>query len=822
MAISVADLKFFQSERMTDNADGGGRMTSVEIVSGVENSIFDDISDVDRATGDVSVRKVYAAVASADTDKYLDAGLAILREPDDENTRVLGLSTGNFFDERAAIADAIQQYRSRGVDTKLRLIGTHYVNQRVLYGYLVEPVNVTPETYFYDAVLSVASESNGTITQEQFVRVMRVRSYSATYVYLVNNVQTTYQVKEVVLDLVDPLQYQFAGSAENPSGGYTPPTVVRTTQVVAPYTFIGIAPIAAQAVAADTVIHVEDTKAAIVPVDYQDLGANVVAYPAATGQIVLDAPNGFTLSHVVAGTVNHIAYRYGDEWIETGEPNAATYIAGSFSFPLRPDTGSKVFVRYLLAGEYTVEQFSNPQGGEGATLSVTSENDPLLRGGLAVACDLKYPGQTWSFGSGWATDDGNGHFSNNYIRGTINYATGAISVTPQAANMLIANASIKLRMANSTQNVSTYAEILPAPVIASTVAVSGNTGDDGATLEATDNGSGVISGDGITGTVDYLSGLLQVTFPEAMVQTSVSVAYRMGGVVPQSAAVLGIDPVRLPKDGRMPIFIDGQLVLIHHTDDIVETNLSPTQVIDCGRIRLYRVAIDDATGKRLPADFYTVNRDAGTVTLSPSLNLTGYSGPYTLHHTVADLCRVNRVSHAEKTLTLARAVSHTYPADEARASSVLWIGTMQARYANLFAQSTWDSVWSDSLRGSEPLAQYDDASFPISVTNESAYTDRILIKFTNATLFQVIGENLGIIADGTINADCAPVNPHTGQPYFTLDHRGWGSGWATGNCLRFNLIGACHPVDLIRSIQPSEPTGLPDSVELMLIGNIDA
>lgn len=67
MTITVADLKFFQSERMTDNSDGGGQMTANEIESGEENQIFDDLSDVDRAAGDVSIRKIFGAVTSEDT-----------------------------------------------------------------------------------------------------------------------------------------------------------------------------------------------------------------------------------------------------------------------------------------------------------------------------------------------------------------------------------------------------------------------------------------------------------------------------------------------------------------------------------------------------------------------------------------------------------------------------------------------------------------------------------------------------------------------------------------------------------------------------------
>jgi hypothetical protein len=154
---------------------------------------------------------------------------------------------------------------------------------------------------------------------------------------------------------------------------------------------------------------------------------------------------------------------------------------------------------------------------------------------------------------------------------------------------------------------------------------------------------------------------------------------------------------------------------------------------------------------------------------------------------------------------------------------VLYAGTLQARVSNLFAQSTWTSVWSDALIGSEPLAQYNDVQWPIVVSNLGAYQDRILIKFTTTTAFQVIGENLGFIGIGDINNDCAPVNALTGQPYFTIPYQGWGSGWATGNCLRFNLICSAYPVTALRAVQPSEPTGQDsDSVELILIGNVES
>lgn len=207
--------------------------------------------------------------------------------------------------------------------------------------------------------------------------------------------------------------------------------------------------------------------------------------------------------------------------------------------------------------------------------------------------------------------------------------------------------------------------------------------------------------------------------------------------------------------------------------------------------------------------------------MASDLNLTGYSGPYVFSHTVADLTVIADADLSGR-ITLAKALSHDYPADESRLSGVLYTGTLQARVTALFAQSAWTGVWQDTVIGDPPLAQYNDTLYPILVTNEGAYSDRILVKFTGSTAFQVIGEKLGFIATGTINEDCTPVNSLTGNPYFTLQYEGWGSGWATGNCLRFNLVGAAYPVDLIRAIQPSNPTGQDDSVELLFIGNIDA
>lgn len=321
--------------------------------------------------------------------------------------------------------------------------------------------------------------------------------------------------------------------------------------------------------------------------------------------------------------------------------------------------------------------------------------------------------------------------------------------------------------------------------------------------------------------VDF-AGVLKIWKPVLVLADSVIYNAVAQTFLPPDSNLLGLNAARMPPNGEALVYSVGRLVLVHHTAYITESSLSPTQVIDCGRVRLYRVAIRDSAEKLLSTDQYTLDRAGGTVTMSPTLDLTGLTAPYTIEHTVADLARII-ATDINGTITINKALSHAYPADEAMASSVLYIGTLQARVTNLFAQSTWTGVWSDELIGSAPLAQYNDAAYPVVVTNHRAYPDRFLIRFTSATTFQVIGENLGVIATGDIYDDCSPDNSLTGQPYFTIRHQGWGTGWATGNCVRFNLVGACYPVDAIRATQPSEPSGSgPDRVDLLLLGNIDA
>lgn len=291
--------------------------------------------------------------------------------------------------------------------------------------------------------------------------------------------------------------------------------------------------------------------------------------------------------------------------------------------------------------------------------------------------------------------------------------------------------------------------------------------------------------------------------------------------IPLDKDVLGVDPVRLPTDGRVPIFRVGDVAVVHHSDDVAVASPSNGLIVDCGRTRLSRIWIfdegnDDA---RVDTSLYTEDLDAGTVTID---DITGLVGPLRVEHRIEDMALISDVQ-INGQLTFTRPVTHDYPVDETGVSSALVIGDLQARATRPFDQATWTGEWSDDVVGSDTTAEYNDTQYPIAVSNDGATQEHWLIKFTAPTTVDVIGESVGQIATGLSTAtEIAPLNPATGQPYFSIDPLGWGAGWSTGNCLRFNTYAANYPVWVARTVKQGPAQGSSDSFRIQIRGDADA
>ncbi|MNK67881.1 hypothetical protein D3C87_872270 [compost metagenome] len=441
--------------------------------------------------------------------------------------------------------------------------------------------------------------------------------------------------------------------------------------------------------------------------------------------------------------------------------------------------------------------------------------------------------------------------------GTIDYSNGLAVLADWAAGQAAQPALQSLATSFSAQSVDAVTFRTPgAPVAPGSLYLSANTAS-GRRIEATADGDGYFTTTDMDGRVNYQTGVVWVRFGRLILaagneaepwydennvievqtgpDTRVNKIWRPLSVVadtirfncvvfsylPLDADIIGLDPVRLPSDGRVPFIRTGNIVVVHSTrKSAFPMGVSAGQQLNTGRERLAHAHVEDKDGKQLAQALYSVNLDSGVVTLASPLNLTGYAEPLYVVHRIEDMSLVSDVEISGR-LQLARPLSHAYDAADTLVSSALIIGDLWARYTGLFDQKSWTNVWSDYLIGDQSTAQYNDTDYPIQVTNRATLQERWAIIFNSPTNFVLVGEHVGQIAVGDVNTDLAPVNPNNGQPYFRLDHRGWGAGWSSGNVLRFTTQAAAYPLWVIRTILQSVAAQETDKFELQLRGNVN-
>ena len=285
---------------------------------------------------------------------------------------------------------------------------------------------------------------------------------------------------------------------------------------------------------------------------------------------------------------------------------------------------------------------------------------------------------------------------------------------------------------------------------------------------------------------------------------------------PEAEGILGFKPGLLTKaiDGQEPIFEVGRFAVLGKNVVVGPATYANGATVNFGETAIKRVKAIGANGQPI-ASGWTADLDAGTVAIS---NVSGWSQPVTWTARVEDMAMITAIDGTD--ITLGRDLAHSYPSG-ASVSAALILGDVRARVTATFDQATWGGTWADDTSDGISGAAYNTTQYPIVVTNDGAITERWRIQFTSPSAFTVTGEHVGQIATGNTSADCAPVNPATGHPYFTLPAAGWGAGWSPGNVLRINTQGAAPPVWLIRCIQQSADASGTWNFEIALRGGVD-
>lgn len=336
---------------------------------------------------------------------------------------------------------------------------------------------------------------------------------------------------------------------------------------------------------------------------------------------------------------------------------------------------------------------------------------------------------------------------------------------------------------------------------------------DGDLVSGTADQSGQISGPWMRGSVEQSMGVVRVEFgheeggqwqPREIMPGTLRYSCVVLTNLPLESSILGLDPVRLPMDGRVPIFRPADVVVVHNTQRTALSDpVQAGQTYSVGRADCAVITLADANGEEIATNRYVVDLPTGTVTIAADWNGAEVVQPLSAVHRIEHMTLLSDVQ-INGVVELTDPLQRAFPLEGTYVSSALIYGSeaggLQAIVTNVFDQQTWSGAWSDSLIGSQATAQYDDINNPIEVLNESAVIERWRISFTSATAFVVIGENLGQIATGNTSADQAPINPVTGEAYFVIRAAGWGGGWVAGNQLRFNTIGANGPTWIARTI----------------------
>jgi len=435
------------------------------------------------------------------------------------------------------------------------------------------------------------------------------------------------------------------------------------------------------------------------------------------------------------------------------------------------------------------------------------------------------------------------------LSGTIDYASSLVTLTdwgiyvngwgtPQPGTSTIAVQSLLTQYGDWT-NYETLFRTAGAPLRPASFFVSANKASDGTLMSDSADQNGILYTADLAGTIDVNNGIARIRYgrlvtaagnetqdwydilnleydeygaltgevwqPEYVVPNSSIYNAVIFSSIPVDASIVGINPARLPSDGRVPIFNKGGVVVIHETEsESMPVGLIAAQSVVLTNTDYSLIELYDQDKKQVDFLLYTVDLATSTVTMASPLDLSAYSEPLVAYKRLEDMKVLSDVQ-INGELSLTSQLSNAYtPA--AFVSSALLFGDLASRYNTLFDQATWTGVFSDELIGTQANGTYNDLSFPLLIQNDSAIKERWALQFTSSTGFNIIGEKVGIIGTGTIASNVAPINIISGLPYFTLDFNGFGAGWSTGNAIRFNTTAANSPIWFNRTTMPSNDT----------------
>ena len=88
MTILEGDIKLLASRIMDDGDEGGGGPSAHEVPYGQSNGVFLDVTEADRAGGNVSIRQMHMAVMTPTAEQFMGANIILALPPTDPNVSI--------------------------------------------------------------------------------------------------------------------------------------------------------------------------------------------------------------------------------------------------------------------------------------------------------------------------------------------------------------------------------------------------------------------------------------------------------------------------------------------------------------------------------------------------------------------------------------------------------------------------------------------------------------------------------------------------------------------------------------------------------------
>ncbi len=555
MPINELNIKLMAPQNLSDQDDGGGRMTGIEIVDGNVNDLFDDISRLDRVYGRVSLREGFVFVDTADQEMYSGAHLILTNPAKDPLVNVCLFSTVNDFDFRTAAQDRIEAYVTQGPRYFGWLWGNQLEGSRALL--LFQSVDTSnPEVG--DVLYLVENEG---LAEEYFQYVRITEVTTETIQATVNGKVITRKVVNVSIG--DPLRHTFHGGELSGDDASVFEATTYTTTIADAAKYYGAMELTAPLTTGDITVNVDSIFTHLVPsaqseaplLDLNPGDAGPVTESGASRTITApsfacaDGAQFFFGRGMKPGTVTVSGGRtYTDD--STGLLMEGQTVSGTVDYGLGTITfeGATSWTAACAVTAVVATAVSRINNTMMQTVDINNRgynyikilNPAPMPGTLIV--DYMSQGKWYRL-----RDNGNGELVPDLTgtgTGTINYITGSCLLTcaalPDVDSAVLYGWGNPVEISEGVGTVSIDVAsvdhtIAEAPVAPNSLSISWPSGAGSATI--TDDGSGNLTGDG-TGSVNYATGrcLFTPTLLPAM-GASYTFDYDKWGHVSENAAV---------------------------------------------------------------------------------------------------------------------------------------------------------------------------------------------------------------------------------------------------------------------------------------------